>query len=123
MKYLAIIIIFIFASCYNDVGNIQIQGTIKDGLSKKPIGNAEVSIVCWSYGKTPDGSYTGKDSIFIIASKDGFYKCNFEKGAYIEVKVYSDGYQTGYKSDDIVNEKNIIDFDLKPNKATDFNLE
>jgi hypothetical protein len=116
MKYLAIIIILIFTSCYNDVKNVQIHGTIKDSLSNKPIENAKVSIVCWNYGKTPDGSYTGRDSIIVTTSKDGLYKCNFQKGAFVEVKAYSDGYQTGFKSDDITNEEIIIDLDLKPMK-------
>nr|WP_199001308.1 hypothetical protein [Flavobacterium sp. ASV13] len=116
MKYLGIFIsIFLFTSCYNDVKNIKIEGTIIDSISKKPIENAEVSIICWSYGKTPDGSYTGEDSIKVITDKKGRYESNFKKGAFIEVKSKKDNYKTGFVSEDITDNKVIIDFKLAPN--------
>jgi hypothetical protein len=114
MKYLLIIIsFFLFASCYNDVKNVQIEGTIVDSVSKKTIENAEVSIVCWSYGKTPDGSYTSQDSVIVTTNKDGLYKSNFEKGAFVEIKAYKDGYKTGFKSEEIIDNEVIINLDLK----------
>ncbi|WP_394775771.1 hypothetical protein [Flavobacterium sp.] len=114
MKYLAIIIILIFTSCYNDVKNVHIHGTIKDSLSNKPIENAKVSIVCWNYGKTPDGSYNGKDSLIVTTDKEGHYKSNFEKGTFVEIKVDNIGYKTGFKSDEITDNEVVIDLDLVP---------
>jgi hypothetical protein len=116
MKYLGIFIsIFLFTSCYNDVKNVQIQGTIIDSISKKPIENAEVSIVCWSYGKTPDGSYTSQDSIKINTDKKGNYKTNFQEGAFIEVKSNKEGYKTSFKSEDVTENKVVINLNLVPN--------
>lgn len=116
MKYLGIFIsIFLFTSCYNDVKNVQIQGIILDSITKKPIENVEVSIVCWSYGKTPDGSYTSQDSIKISTDKKGIYKTNFQKGAFIEVKSNKDGYKTSFKSEDVTENKVVINLNLIPN--------
>ncbi|WP_428229481.1 hypothetical protein [Flavobacterium sp.] len=116
MKYLMLIIsIFVFTSCYNDVQNVRIHGTIADSISKKPLENVKVSIVCWNYGKTPDGSYTGKDSIIVTTNKDGHYKYNFEKGTFFEIKACNNGYKIGFKSDEIINNEVIINLDLIPN--------
>jgi hypothetical protein len=117
MKYLVLMIsIFVFTSCYNDVQNVQIHGTITDRLSKKPIENVKISIVCWSYCKTPDDSYTGKDSVIVTTNKDGHYKSNFEKGAFVEIKAYKDGYKTGFESEEITDNEVIINLDLIPNR-------
>lgn len=117
MKCLVLMIsIFVFTSCYNDVQNVQIQGTISDCLSKKPIENVKVSIVCWNYSKTPDGSYTGIDSVIVATNKDGHYKSNFEKGAFVEIKAYKNKYKTGFKSDEITDNQTIINLDLIPNR-------
>jgi hypothetical protein len=108
--------IFVFTSCYNDVQHVQIHGTITNSLSKKPIENVKVSIVCWNYGKSPDGSYTDKDSVIVTTNKDGHYKSNFKKGAFVEIKTYNNGYKTGFKSDEITDNQVIINLDLIPNQ-------
>lgn len=116
MKYFLIISIFCLTSCYNDIHNIRIQGIIKDSISKKPIQNVRVSIICWKYGNTPDGSYTGKDSVTIFTNKDGLYRYNFNKGAFIEIKTFSENYVNQHEIRDIIDKQNTIDINLRLKK-------
>jgi len=107
---------FCLISCYKDVDNININGLIIDSETEKPLENVKVSIVCWRYGNTPDGSYTGQDSVTVSTDKKGMYSHNFNKGAFIEVKTAISGYQNRHESTDVTTKSNTMDLKLKSNK-------
>lgn len=113
VKYTWILLVFSLFSCYQDIDQINIEGTITDHLTEKPIENVEVSIICWRYGNTPDGSYTEHDSITVITNNEGKYRCYFKKGAFIEVKTTILGYINQHVSTDLTSKNTTIDLKLK----------
>jgi hypothetical protein len=113
MKFYWVVLIFAFVSCYNDVENITIKGTVKDKMTKHLISNAKVSIVCWKYGNTPDGSYTNNDSITLFTDGRGTYKHNFKAGAFVEIMVSSQGYSAFKIANDITEIDNTFNIELK----------
>lgn len=114
MKYLYMALVFlIFLSCNKDVENITIQGVVKDVDTKEVIKNVDVIIVCWKYGNSPDESYTEDEEITTKTDGKGEYKFNFDKGAFIEVKVSVNGYIDGHETKEIYQKKNSIDILLK----------
>lgn len=100
-------------SCYKDIDDVNIKGIITDSITKRPLENVKVSIICWRYGDTPDGSYTGQDSINVTTDREGKYSYNFNKGAFIEIKTAISGYQSRHESIDITTKNNTMDLKLK----------
>lgn len=111
-KYYLILLTFFLISCYKDIDNVNITGVITDSITEKPLENVKVSIICWTYGNTPDGSYTGQDSVTVITNKEGRYNHNFNKGAFIEIKTTIPNYQSQHKSTDVTTKENVIDLKL-----------
>jgi len=114
-KYYLILLVFSLMSCYEDINDVSITGLITDSVTEKPLENVKVSIVCWRYGNTPDGSYTGQDSVTVITNKEGEYSHNFKKGAFIEIKTSISGYQNRHESTDVTTKSNTMDLKLKSN--------
>lgn len=102
-------------SCYKDIDDVNITGIITDSITKKPLQDVKVSIICWRYGNTPDGSYTGQDSITVTTNTEGKYSHNFNKGAFIEIKTAISGYQGRHESTDVTTKNNTMDLKLKSN--------
>ena len=115
VKYCLLVLTLFLVSCYNDIDDVNIYGKITDSISQKPIENVRVHIICWRYGNTPDGSYTGQDSITVTTNKEGRYSHNFNKGAFIEIKTSISGYQDRHESTDITTKNNTMDLKLKSN--------
>lgn len=102
-------------SCYQDIDDVNITGIITDSITQRPLEDVKVSIICWRYGNTPDGSYTGQDSITVNTDREGKYSHNFNKGAFIEIKTAISGYQSRHESTDVTTKSNIMDLKLKRN--------
>lgn len=116
MKYLSLLALLALVSCYTDVKNIEIEGQILDHQSKRPISNSTITIICWSYGNTPDGSYTKQDSINVTSDNDGNYQGDFKKGAYIEIKTSAKDYLNNHETFDVTTSKNHIDIYMTKKK-------
>lgn len=116
MKYFFIIVTFFsFLSCNDDVTNIVVKGTVKDEVTSKPIPNIDVTIICWKYGDSPDQSYTEDEEKVVKTDNEGKYKVDFDKGAFVEVKVTLSGYIEGHETKEIYQKENTIDISLKKN--------
>ncbi len=115
MKYLSLLLLTL-VSCYTDVKNIEIKGQILDNQLKRPISHSSITIICWSYGNTPDGSYTKQDSLNVTSDSKGNYRGDFEKGAYIEIKTSARDYHDDYEAFDITTSKNDIDIYMERKK-------
>lgn len=114
MKYPYIIpILMLFFSCNKDIQDITIQGTILNN-NNKPISNVNVTLICWKYGNSPDESYSESETKIVITDEKGRYKVNFDKGAFVEIKLSLDGYIEIHESKEIYNKKNTINITLKP---------
>lgn len=117
MKYYCLILTtLIFLSCRGDILDITVHGVVKDADTDIPIKNADVTIICWKYGDTPDESYTEDETKIVTTDGNGEYSVEFDKGAYLEVKVSSDGYIDSHISEEIYQKDNSMDVPLKVNQ-------
>lgn len=98
--------LFFLQSCYSDVEDLTIMGTVIDKRIDMPIENASIKIICWKYGDTPDGSYTSEETVITTTNSKGEYEWTFGKGAYIEVETSVDGYKPIHEVSE-VHSKNV----------------
>ena len=110
IKYFVVWLVLL-QSCYSDVNEISIRGVVTDKETGNPIEGANVEIVCWKYGDTPDGSYTEEEVVKITSDAKGAYSWTFNKGAFIEVKANKDGYLECHEAVE-VNSK-VLNINLK----------
>ncbi|WP_066219044.1 hypothetical protein [Formosa haliotis] len=114
MKYCYVIFIFLgFLSCNKDVQDITVQGVVQNAETNEPIKNIDVTIICWKYGNSPDQSYTEDETKIVTTNNEGMYKVNFDKGAFVEVKVSAETYTDGHETKEIYQKKNTVDISLK----------
>jgi len=117
MKHFCLVLTsLILLSCGGDILNITVHGTIKNLDTDKPIKGADVTIICWKYGDTPDQSYTDEETKTVISDGNGKYSVEFDKGAYVEVKASSYGYIDGHVSEEIYQKDTSIDVSLRVSK-------
>lgn len=103
-----------FFSCNKDIQDITIQGTVQSAENKEPISGADVTVICWKYGYSPDESYSEKETKVVKTDSEGKYKVNFDKGARIDVEVTLKGYKTEHKPlEAIYKKENTINITLK----------
>ena len=113
MKYLYMMFLFFSVlSCNQDIENITIKGVVRNAKTKEFMSNVEVVVICWKYGDTPDGSYTEEEKIIIKTNNKGEYRFSFDKGAFVEVRVFANGYIDGYETKEIYKKINSIDIYL-----------
>lgn len=110
--YIIILALLTFTSCNRDIENINVGGFVKSDTDKA-LSNVNVTVICWKYGDSPDQSYTEDETKTIITDKKGRYQVDFDKGAFIEVKVSLNGYVDGHETKEIHQKKNTIDIILK----------
>lgn len=103
----------LFFSCNKDIQDIIIQGTVHNAENKEPISGVEVTVICWKYGNSPDESYSEDETKVVTTDSEGKYKVNFDKGAFVEVKVSLENYNMGHESREIYDKKNTINIPLK----------
>lgn len=103
----------LFFSCNKDIQDITIKGTVSNAETKEPISGVDVTVICWKYGNSPDESYSEDETKVIKTDIDGKYSVNFDKGAFVEVKVSLDGYIMGHESQEIYKKENKINVALK----------
>ena len=115
MKYLyPILFAFIFFSCrHNDISNISIQGTVQDVDSDAPIADASVEVISWKYENSPDESYLECETKIVTTDSKGKYQVHFDKGAFVEIHVSSDGYTDGQEAKEIYKKENTINILLQ----------
>lgn len=102
-------------SCHRDVKNVSVSGAIIDANKKKPIKDANVTIICWSYGDSPDQSYTKEEKIEVKSNSSGEFSGSFETGAFIEIKVSAEGYIDVHEPKEIFSSKNSVNIKLNLN--------
>lgn len=102
----------LFFSCNKDIKDIIVQGIVNTE-NKEPVNGVEVTVICWKYGNSPDESYSENETKVVSTDNEGKYKANFDKGAFVEVKVSLTGYVNGYEAMEIYNKKNTINVSLK----------
>lgn len=101
-----------FFSCNKDIKDITVQGTVNTE-NKEPVSGVDVTVICWKYGNSPDESYSENETKIVSTDNEGKYKVNFDKGAFVEVKVSLDGYVNGHEAMEIYNKKSTINVSLK----------
>jgi len=103
----------LFFSCNKDIQDVTIKGTVHSADNKEPISDVDVTVICWKYGNSPDESYSESETKVVKTDKEGKYKVNFDKGAFVEVKVSLEDYIMGHESQAIYDKKNTINVPLK----------
>lgn len=111
-KMLTILFVILLNSCHSDTNDIIVQGQVLED-SNKPILNATVLILCWSYGNTPDGSYTECDSAVEFTNILGEYSHKFGKGAFVEIIVSKPNYDSKHKAITIDSKEVVVDVELR----------
>jgi hypothetical protein len=105
--------LMLFFSCSKDIQNITIIGSVTNADTKVPISGMDVTVICWKYGNSPDASYSEDETKVVKTDNQGKYKVNFDKGAFVEVKVSLDGYLIGHESQEIYKKENTINVALR----------
>lgn len=103
----------LFFSCNKDVQDITIQGAVYNAENKEPISDVDVIVICWKYGNSPDESYSEEETKVAKTDSEGKYKVNFDKGAFVEIKVSLENYIMAHESQEIYDKKNTINIPLK----------
>lgn len=108
--------IFIFLgilSCNEDVRDITVEGVVQEANTSEPIKNVDVTVICWKYGNSPDQSYSEDETKIVTTDNEGKYKVNFDKGAYVEVKVSLTGYTDEHDTKEIYQKKSTVNISLR----------
>jgi hypothetical protein len=113
MKYFITPMLMLFFSCNKDIHNLTIKGTVQSAENKEPISDVEVTVICWKYADSPDDSYSESETKVVKTDNEGKYKANFNKGAFVEVKVSLINYTMEHESREIYNKKTTINVLLK----------
>jgi len=113
MKYVIIFLFFLAFSCTKDIENVTFEGKVIDYNKSNPISDVKVIFTCWKYGNSPDSSYSENETIIVKTDKNGNYQVSFDKGAFIEVKVFRYGYLGYNYSEEIFNQNNKLNIYLK----------
>tara|TARA_B110000027_G_scaffold112565_1_gene121258 strand:+ start:609 stop:962 length:354 start_codon:yes stop_codon:yes gene_type:complete len=114
MKNILIVLLFLaFTSCQKDIADIVITGIVTDAKTSNPIEGAEITIVCWFYGNSPDQSYSDEQTKSIKTDSKGKYQIDFDKGAFIEIKITALGYNEKLETKYISGSKNSISINLE----------
>lgn len=114
MKYNAIIFFLTFLSllsCSADKKNIVVTGNIVDKSNGKPIGNAEVVVLCWYKHDFEEVSFEKKTA---LTDNDGHFKMNFDKGYKIDIASKAKNYLPNRSYNDLTENK--LELTLKLNK-------
>ena len=72
-------------SCNRDVNNVRIFGKVNFENSEMTPLNSGLVFKCWSYGKTPDESYSSLEVKSVVISHDYSYNVHFKKGSFVEI--------------------------------------
>lgn len=113
MKRIILILVAVLVSCcQNDIENITISGSVLDSLTKKPLKEVEIKVVCWIYGDSVDESYTDSKTKIVKTNNEGKYFLAFEKGAFIEVIANHEGYTEVHEGHHL-SKNNIINIKMK----------
>lgn len=112
----AFILTIVIISCNQQPVNnkdIKIYGCIIDNLSKKPISNANVTILCWYHSGWDKTDYTTIDT---IADINGCFNVNFDEGYKVIIASVASKYQPNLiESDKFDNSVSSIKLELKKN--------
>ncbi|UII21597.1 hypothetical protein [Fulvivirga ligni] len=111
-KYLAIIAIICIASCNKDIEKVTVKGWVKDVGTNEPIKNIDVTVICWKYGNSPDGSYSENEIKVVTTDDKGQYKVSFNKSAFLEIKTSLEGYIDTHQTKELYEENNTINISL-----------
>lgn len=108
---IAIGLIALITGCYMDVKRIKCSGRVTDAEGN-PVNMARVSVICWQYGDSPDGSYTKSDTAIVYTNDKGEFLCKFYKGVFLEVHTDKYGYQQKSEGVNVVYKDVTVDMTL-----------
>lgn len=117
MRYILLVLVLpLLLSCENKKP-VVIKGCIMDSISKKPIQNAKVTILCWYDAGWDKTDY---QSIDVITKSDGNFIASFDEGYKAIVASIASNYNIGMREESIVGEKTLINlFLVKSTTARD----
>ena len=100
-------------SCQSDIENFRINGVVSNSETNSPMGETELTIICWYYGNSPDQSYSGEETKKITTDKNGKYEVAFQKGAYVEILINKNGFSKVHETQYITSKENKINIKMK----------
>lgn len=109
-KFSILLICFVFFCC-NEEKSITVTGCITDSITKKPISNAKVTILCWYEAGWDKTDYQNVDT---LSNSNGLFKVTFDEGYKVSIASVANGYNISMREFKRGHNKNIkLDISLK----------
>ena len=118
MRYLLYFMLFILFSCTENAmnqKNISVKGLVADSITRMPIANARVTILCWYHAGWDKTDYISIDT---LTDKSGYFSAKFEKGYKVVVASIATKYHPNLAASEEFDGNN-IEINVVLGKKTD----